>query len=45
MDTVLGIVGIALLLGIGSRRWRYAVKEKLAERRYTREWRRRNGLS
>lgn len=44
MEILGGIAVIALLLGIGSRQWRYAVREKLAERREDRRLRRKYDL-
>lgn len=44
MDVVLGLLFFAALLGIGSRAWRVAIREKLAERRDDREFKRRYDL-
>lgn len=44
MDVILGLLFFAVLLGFGSRAWRAAVREKLAERRDDRAFKRRYDL-
>lgn len=44
MDTAIGLAAMTLLLGYGTRHWRTAVQERLAERREDRALRRKYDL-